>query len=110
MSKKQSLIPKELSGAAKLAGIVQKALAKEFLTLIVVLAAAFPVALLVAYIMAHSAERDTGIVFQQILGQTNEGGGSTSFVIIYLISAAGLYFSRMIAGSIKVLVQKDPEE
>lgn len=114
MSKKQSLIPKELSGIAKLVGTIQKALAKEFLALLVILILAFPVALLITYITAYFAPGHTNVVFDGLLSENSNDsaadGGKYSFIIIYIISAIGLYFVRMILGSIKVLVQKDKEE
>ena len=109
---KKSLIPKELSGAAKIITAVQKALAKEFLALLLVLILAFPVALLITYVTAYFALGDTSVIFESLLSDdTNESGaGEYSFVILYFISAIGLYFVRLILGSIKVMVNKDKEE
>ena len=113
MSKK-SLIPKELSKAAKLAITVQKALAKEFLALLVIIVLAFPVAFLITYITAHFAQGDINQVFEGLLSDDSTNadadGGKYSFIIIYIISAIGLYFVRMVIGSINVLVQKKDEE
>ncbi len=113
MSKK-SLIPKELSGAAKLVGVIKKTLAKEFLSLLVILILAFPIALLITYVTAYFAKGETNVIFEGLLSDSASNssvdGGKYSFIIIYIISAVGLYFVRMILGSIKVLVKKDQEE
>lgn len=108
--KKNQLIPKEVSNLQKSVKSVQKLLAKEMLFIFVILVAAIPVAFLLAYILAAFNDARTAQVFAQIVGNGEQGGGKGSFVVLYIISAIGLYFAKLIFESIKVLTKKEEEE
>ena len=108
--KKNNLIPKELSNLQKTVLSVQKLLAKELLAVFLILLTAIPLAFLLAYLLAFFNHKNTADVFSQIIGNSDEGGGQGSFVVLNVISAIGLYFAKLVYQSIKVLTKKGEEE
>lgn len=108
--KKSPLIPKEVSNLQKTVTSVQKLLAKEMLFLFIILILAIPTAFVLAYLLAFFNEESTKEVFENIVGSTNESGGKGSFIVLYVISVIGLYFTKLIIQSVRLLVKKDEEE
>lgn len=108
--KKNKLIPKEVSNLQKTVKSVQKLLAKELLLIFVILLVSIPMAFLLAYLLAAFSDARTVQVFSQIVGNSDQGGGKGSFVVLYVISAIGLYFAKLIYESIKVLTKKEEED
>jgi hypothetical protein len=95
MIDEKSLAAKE-GAFAKLLAAIQKLVAKEFLWILFVVHLSIPLAFIVNYGIEHIASDD----FKNII--KNETGSSGTFLGAYIVSFAGIYFSRMVSGAIKM--------
>jgi hypothetical protein len=109
MSEKEPLIPVEPSKFAEIVDFVKGLLAKEFLALLIILVIAFPLALIIGYVMAFFYENSTSEAVQSSLAVKPATEDQLPFIFLYIIAVAGLYFSRMVAGAIKTITNKDSE-
>ncbi len=80
----------------KIIAIVKKTLSKELLWVLVILLISIPATLIMSYLL-WSVSIDLSEVFSIITD-----GHYPSFVILYIICAIGIYFSRIVASAIKV--------
>lgn len=97
-----STLPKEEKGIAAFLKKVQKFASKEFLWLIAVVFLSFPVTLLLLFLAD---------IITPGISATLEADGIDIIdlaLVLYVASALGIYFIRMVVSALKVLATKQP--
>lgn len=98
IAKQQAALAKEAGKLKKLAKVVKKFLAKEFLWVLTVVVLAVPLAIILIYLAQKLPE---GLVDLNKLKEDK-----SMFTVFYLVSIVGIYFTRAVVGAINVLVDK----
>ena len=86
----------------KLYATIKKAVAKEFLWMLLVLGISIPLALILQYIIS----KDAKILSAELAKDLNDlenilAPEQPAFWVLYTITVAGIYFTRLVAGAIK---------
>lgn len=88
----------EDSKLMKIVKAIKKAVAKEFVWIVLIVILAFPL----AYMLEKDLEQRAPAFLSAL---QNAFKGTGTFMILYVICAAGLYFSRMVMGAIRTIVK-----
>lgn len=91
----KSLVAKE-GALVKIVAAVQKLVAKEFLWILFAVLLSIPL----AFIVQYGIEKYMNEALKTVI--KNETGSSSTFLGAYLLSFAGIYFSRMVKVAIKI--------
>ncbi len=100
LAKEKEALAKEEGKLKKLLAAVKKFMAKEFLWILSAALLAIPIALIMTYILEKYAE-DIVTYLNQFLK------GKPLFIASYVLSIAGIYFTRAVVGAIETMVNTD---
>lgn len=86
----------------KLMASIKKALAKEFLWILIILAISIPIALILQYIISLDAKLLQTELSKNIKAVATElYPKQPTFRLLYTLSVTGIYFSRLVTAAIK---------
>jgi len=100
LAKEKAAAAKELGKLKKLLTSIKKFFAKEFLWILFVALTALPIAFLLKYMLEPYTDEEMLIKIKEILK------GKSLLTGTYILSVAGIYFTRTIIGAIAVTFKK----
>jgi len=103
MSKTKAALAADEGKLKKLLKAIKKLLAKEFLWVLIILLLGIPLAFIMMYLLESLASENTIKAMCDVLN------GASLYAGCYIISLAGIYFTRMTVGAIKTLIEKKEE-
>lgn len=101
--KEQAAFKESEAKLFKFLKVVKKFISKEFLWVLFIFILALPLALIIVY----GIEKYTSKIVQESIIELLDG--NPLFIGSYVFSIGGIYFSRMVVGAIKTLVEKPIE-
>lgn len=95
-------LKKDSGKLKKLYATIKKAVAKEFLWILLVLGISIPLALILQYIISLDAKILNAKIAEDLQDLENIiAPNQPAFWVLYTITVAGIYFTRMVVGAIK---------
>ncbi len=100
LAKEKEALAKEEGKLKKLLAAIKKFMAKEFLWVLFAALLAIPIAFIMTYTLETYA-KDIVTYLNEFLK------GKPLFIASYVLSIAGIYFTRAVVGAIETMVKKD---
>ena len=88
----------------KVFSMVKKMFSKELLWLLFIALISIPIALIISYVMYRYGSKEVLDVFEALAGD------QPTFMVVYIMCAVGIYFSRIVANAIKVQLKNIKKE
>jgi len=104
LAKEKAAAAKEVGKLKKLLASIKKFFAKEFLWILFVALSALPIAFIMEYILETYIPEEIAIKIKENLKENLKD--KSLLTGTYILSVAGIYFTRAIIGAIAVTVKK----
>lgn len=88
----------------KVFSMIKKMFSKELLWLLFIMLISIPIALIISYAMYRYGSEEMLDIFETLAGD------QPTFMVVYIMCAVGIYFSRIVANAIKVQLKNIKKE